>query len=414
MLRWEEQSNAPDPWSGITFALRPSAAPPNAAPNVSLTSPANNATFTAPASIILTADAQDTDGTVTQVEFFQGATLVATDTAAPFSFTLTNVAAGSYSFTAKATDNLGATTTSAAVSVTVNAAAAAQLYFIHPDHLNTPRLITNNVGQAVWRWDQTDPFGGNPPNENPSGLGTFTCNLRLPGQYFDKETNTHYNYFRDYDPGIGRYIQPDPLGLDGGVNIYAYGDGSPIAYVDPDGSIVLVPWAAGIGAVLGGFVNGFQTLTDPCFNGDWRKVARNVAWGVLIGAAAGVAVGTGVPQVWGWGGGLVAGAVTGGANAAATGGSPGAIVTQAAIGAVAGGVGSVYGIAAARVAYWSQLPVTSAGRLAAINTAAAPAGLTSAAVFGRFYNTFGNLFVPSGLGGLNQGRFATSPCECQR
>ena len=158
---------------------------------------------------------------------------MATDTAAPFTFTLTNVAAGSYTFTARATDNLGATTTSTAVSVTVNA--AAQLFFIHTDHLNTPRLITNNAGQAVWRWDQTDPFGGNPPNENPSGLGTFTCNLRLPGQYFDQETNTHYNYYRDYDPSIGRYIQSDPIGLEGGINTYIYVNGNPVSIADPLG-----------------------------------------------------------------------------------------------------------------------------------------------------------------------------------
>jgi RHS repeat-associated protein len=144
------------------------------------------------------------------------------------------VAAGGYSFTAKATDNAGASTISAAVSVTVNAGVA-QVYFIHTDHLNTPRLITNSAGQAVWRWDETDPFGGNVPDENPSGLGTFTCNLRLPGQYFDKETNLHYNYRRDYDSAIGRYIQSDPIGLRGGLNLYAYVGGNPISLTDPLG-----------------------------------------------------------------------------------------------------------------------------------------------------------------------------------
>jgi RHS repeat-associated protein len=54
---------------------------------------------------------------------------------------------------------------------------------------------------VVWRWDPAEPFGTYSANENPSGLGTFVFNLRLPGQYFDKETNLHYNYFRDYDPG---------------------------------------------------------------------------------------------------------------------------------------------------------------------------------------------------------------------
>jgi RHS repeat-associated protein len=111
----------------------------------------------------------------------------------------------------------------------------AAMFFIHADHLNSPRLITNQAGQAVWRWDQTDPFGGNVANENPSGLGTFTYNLRFPGQYFDNETNLHYNYFRDYDPSTGRYGESDPIGLRGGLNTYLYVNGNPIGGVDPYG-----------------------------------------------------------------------------------------------------------------------------------------------------------------------------------
>jgi RHS repeat-associated protein len=211
---------------------------PNEAPTVSLTSPANDATFTAPATITLTASAADPDGTIQKVEFFHGGTnLIATVTAAPYTFNWTNVGAGAYTLTAKATDNLGGETTSAPVNVTVNTGVA-QLFFIHSDHLNTPRVITNGAGQAVWRWDQADPFGGNAPNENPSGLGAFTCNLRLPGQYFDKETNLHYNYFRDYDPAIGRYVQSDPIGLRGGNNTYAYSFVNPLIYTDPDGQFV--------------------------------------------------------------------------------------------------------------------------------------------------------------------------------
>ena len=145
---------------------------------------------------------------------------------------------GSYSFTAKATDNLGANTTSTPVAVTVNA--VAQMFFIHPDHLNTPRLITNQAAQVVWRWDQTDPFGGNPPDENPSGVGVFSFNLRFPGQYHDRETNLVYNYFRDYDPAIGRYIQSDPIGLDGGLNTYAYVLGNPLSFSDVNGLEVRV------------------------------------------------------------------------------------------------------------------------------------------------------------------------------
>jgi RHS repeat-associated protein len=73
----------------------------------------------------------------------------------------------------------------------------------------------------VWRWDQQEPFGVSVPDENPSGLGVFDLPLRLPGQYFDKETNLSYNYFRYYDPAVGRYIQSDPIGLVAGLNTYA-------------------------------------------------------------------------------------------------------------------------------------------------------------------------------------------------
>jgi RHS repeat-associated protein len=110
-----------------------------------------------------------------------------------------------------------------------------QVFFIHADHLDTPRLVANAVGTAVWRWDQQEPFGVNVPDENPSSLGAFEFPLRFPGQYFDQETNLHYNNFRDYDPSAGRYIQSDPIGLRGGINIYTYALLSPLRFVDLDG-----------------------------------------------------------------------------------------------------------------------------------------------------------------------------------
>jgi RHS repeat-associated protein len=78
------------------------------------------------------------------------------------------------------------------------------------------------------------------PNEIPSGLGNFTCNLRAPGQYFDKETGLHYNYYRDYDPQTGRYIESDPIGLKGGINTYAYVGDNPVSNFDEQGLIVAV------------------------------------------------------------------------------------------------------------------------------------------------------------------------------
>ncbi len=95
--------------------------PSNQLPTVSITAPGDNANFTAPADITLSATAADPDGTVVKVDFYRGSTLVGSDTASPFGFTMNNVAAGTYSLTAVATDNDGATTTSAPVSITVKA-----------------------------------------------------------------------------------------------------------------------------------------------------------------------------------------------------------------------------------------------------------------------------------------------------
>jgi len=94
--------------------------PTNTPPQVSLTSPANNALFTTPVNITLQADASDPGGSVTKMEFFNGAVKLGEDLISPYSFDWNAVAAGNYSLTAKATDNLGAVTTSTAVSIVVN------------------------------------------------------------------------------------------------------------------------------------------------------------------------------------------------------------------------------------------------------------------------------------------------------
>ena len=119
-------------------------------------------------------------------------------------------------------------------SVRPAASGGIDIYPIYTDHLNTPRLITNAANRTVWEWP-LDTFGAGAANENPSGLGTFSFNLRFPGQYYDAETGLHYNYFRDYDPSIGRYVESDPIGLKGGSNTYAYAKANPIDESDPLG-----------------------------------------------------------------------------------------------------------------------------------------------------------------------------------
>ncbi|MEV4803870.1 glycoside hydrolase family 48 protein [Nonomuraea sp. NPDC049421] len=90
------------------------------APSVALTSPTAGQTFTAPATVPIAATASDSDGTVTKVDFYQGSTLLGTDTSSPYSYSWANVAAGSYSITARATDNSGQVTTSSPVGITVS------------------------------------------------------------------------------------------------------------------------------------------------------------------------------------------------------------------------------------------------------------------------------------------------------
>jgi Cellulase (glycosyl hydrolase family 5)/Bacterial Ig domain len=102
-----------------------SGATTNVPPSVSLTAPANNATFTAPANINFTANATDADGTIASVKFYNGATLLSTKTAAPYTYSWTGVAVGTYTITAKATDNSAAVTTSTAVTIVVKAATTA-------------------------------------------------------------------------------------------------------------------------------------------------------------------------------------------------------------------------------------------------------------------------------------------------
>ncbi len=126
------------------------------------------------------------------------------------------------------------------------AQAGTELYFVHGDHLGTAKLITNQNQDVVWQADYT-PFGEVVETSNQTEY-----RLRFPGQYQDDETGFYYNYYRDYDPSLGRYIQSDPIGLDDGPNTYTYVYGNPLNYYDSDG----------LNARRANITSPFQSLTN--------------------------------------------------------------------------------------------------------------------------------------------------------
>ena len=165
--------------------------------------------------------------------------------------------------------------------LTPNGSSGVNVYYIHVDHLNTPRRITRPSDNAiVWRW-LSDPFGVGFVDPDPDGDGQlFTYNQRLPGQYFDPETSITYNYMRDYDAPTGRYLESDPLGLQGGINTYAYAEDNPEAFTDPLGLKTTVTVRCGkLPASMGGFSGGrhCEVVVECSLNGE--RLAMGIGGG---------------------------------------------------------------------------------------------------------------------------------------
>lgn len=130
---------------------------------------------------------------------------------------------------------------------------ATKIYYIVTDHLNTPRRLVDSTNQAIaWSWDST-AFGLGAPT------GTAVFNLRFPGQYFDAGTGQFYNHNRFYNPELGRYMEADPIGLDGGLNPYAYAGSNPVMFTDSSGLILDILDNAGL-SMVAGFNNSLDQI----------------------------------------------------------------------------------------------------------------------------------------------------------
>lgn len=130
------------------------------------------------------------------------------------------------------------------------------LFHYTSDHINSGQIITDAAGQVVWQGEYS-PFG-----DVNVVVNSIENNFRFPGQYYDAETGLHYNWHRFYDPDTGRYISADPIGLTGGMNLYAYAGGNPVNLIDPDGKNPLVIGTIGVGGVAVGTAISNQNSKD--------------------------------------------------------------------------------------------------------------------------------------------------------
>ena len=140
-------------------------------------------------------------------------------------------------------------------------------YAVQSDHLNTPRRLIQSDGQVAWQWAYS-AFGEEKPTTaktrfanadlnqsfGSTTVPAVTFNLRYPGQYFDQESNLHYNGHRSYDGKTGRYSQSDPIGLQGGWNKFGYSNQNPLSFTDPSGLLssaeALAHYRGGTGTAL--------------------------------------------------------------------------------------------------------------------------------------------------------------------
>ena len=183
-----------------------------------------------------------------------------------------------------------------------------QLHYLQPDHLGSPRVVIEAARNVpVWTWDlKGEAFGSTAPQKTEWRWHPLVLDMRFPGQRYDTASMLNYNYFRDYDSGSGRYVESDPIGLQGGGTTYSYAFSSPFNYLDSAGLRPVTmpfPWwgdvpvkaagtvcsvplmvAIGVGAVLMAIPNttsACDTLDKPisCNEGneDCERLALQIA-----------------------------------------------------------------------------------------------------------------------------------------
>ncbi|MFS2032601.1 Ig-like domain repeat protein [Polaromonas sp. CT11-55] len=165
---------------------------------------------------------------------------------------------------------------------------AITLYNVSTDQLGAPRIITRQSDEAIaWRWDSAEAFGATAPDQNPSSLGTFSFNQRLPGQIFDAESGLFQNWNREYNPRIGRYMQSDPIGLAGGINTFGYVEGNPLTTSDMQGlqseGTAVAASVAALAQIVQAAPAALPSLTNACLTNPFTCGAAAGAGGLAVG-----------------------------------------------------------------------------------------------------------------------------------
>ncbi|GAB3356221.1 RHS repeat-associated core domain-containing protein [Lysobacter tyrosinilyticus] len=139
------------------------------------------------------------------------------------------------------------------VGLILEAAATNQpLHYIEADALKTPRVVIDSLRNvAVWSWLLVgEAFGVSAPQEDTDGDGTsLVFNLRFPGQIHDSVSGLNYNYYRDYDAVVGRYVESDPIGMRGGVSTFSYVSDRPLESTDRMGLSEFTRAVRGVGII---------------------------------------------------------------------------------------------------------------------------------------------------------------------
>ena len=146
---------------------------------------------------------------------------------------------------------------------------APEIFWFHCQPNGTPERMTDVEGQV--RWEGVNSAWGKLLRESETQLSGYSQNLRMQGQYLDRETGLHYNLFRYYDPDCGRFTQQDPIGLAGGINLDQYAPNA-LGWVDPRGCRLVSLINIYRMLNLGNIITGVYIKTIP--NGKMHLMVR--------------------------------------------------------------------------------------------------------------------------------------------